>query len=70
MKDLNRTNYSTGKRPIKVLQFGEGKHVAGLAPVRFQRRDLIWRQESALHEAGAGGMIEGQRMVPESMIYA
>ncbi|MBQ4310086.1 MAG: tagaturonate reductase [Oscillospiraceae bacterium] len=24
MKDLNRTNYPTGKRPIKVLQFGEG----------------------------------------------
>ena len=24
MKDLNRTNFPTGKRPIKVLQFGEG----------------------------------------------
>ena len=24
MKDLNRTNYSAGSRPIKVLQFGEG----------------------------------------------
>ncbi len=24
MKDLNRTNYPTGTRPIKVLQFGEG----------------------------------------------
>ena len=24
MKELNRNNYQTGKRPIKVLQFGEG----------------------------------------------
>lgn len=24
MKDLNRSNYKTGERPIKILQFGEG----------------------------------------------
>ena len=24
MKDLNRTNFKTGERPIKIMQFGEG----------------------------------------------
>ena len=42
MNDLNRTNYKTGERPIKILQFGEGN---------FLRAFVDWIVQS-LNDAG------------------
>lgn len=54
MKDLNRTNYKTGERPVKIMQFGEGN---------FLRAFVDW----ILQDLNDGGVINSDVVVVQPM---